>query len=133
MPLLILYHKHPTSARTRFLRFAHGGVCDSGPLPADAELVAPPDVHTHPAMLFRAAAARLGVPADALVPDTGFRCGLRMGAEEEEVHLGHFTGVDPPFAEVDAQGAGFIDLVQARRQPAAELQLLRLAYEHVLG
>ena len=133
MPILILYHKHPTSARTRFLRFAHGGVCNSGPLPADAELVPPPTLHTHPAMLLRTAAAELGMPADALVPDTGFRCGVRMGAQDEEVHLAQFTGVDPPFAEADAQGATFIDLVQARRQPSAELLLLRRAYEHVLG
>lgn len=131
--MLILYHKHPTSARTRFLRFAHGGICDSGPLPQDAELAPPPTLCIHPAMPVRAAAAGFGLPTAALLPDASFRCGLRIGSREEQVHLGQFAGIDPPFEMAEACGARFIDLVQARRQPPVELKLLRMAYEHVLG
>lgn len=131
--MLILYHKHPTSARTRFLRFAHGGICDSGPLPSDAELASPPALCTHPVMLLRAAEARLGLPTDGLVPDASFRCGLRIGGQQKQVHLGRFEGIDPPFAIAESNGAQFIDFVQARRQSPVELTLLRMAYEHVLG
>lgn len=131
--MLILYHKHPTSARTRFLRFAHGGICDSGPLPLDAVLAPPPTLCTHPRMVLRAAAAHLGLPADGLAPNARFRCGLRIGNREEQVHLGQFAGIDPPFEQVEACGAQFVDMMQARRQPELELQLLRLAYEYVLG
>ncbi len=131
--MLILYHKHPSSARTRFLRFAHGGICDSGPLPPGTELVPPPALCTHPVMLLRTAAARLALPSDGLVPDASFRCGLRIGSRDEQVHLGQFTGIDPPLERVEACGARFLDLVQARSQPPMELKLLRMAYEHVLG
>lgn len=131
--MLILYHKHPTSARTRFLRFSHGGICDSGPLPPDADLAPTPAVCTHPVLVLRAAAAKLGLPVDGLTPDASFRCGLRIGSREEQVHLGQFVGIDPPIEQVAARGARFVDLVQARSQPAIELKLLRMAYEHVLG
>lgn len=131
--MLILYHKHPTSARTRFLRFAHGGICDQGPMPQDAELAPLPTLCAHPAMLLRAAAAQLDLPTDALASDPGFRLGVRIGERVEQVQLGHFVGIDPPLLQVAARDAEFIDLVQARRLPPLELSLLRLAYEHVLG
>ncbi|MCF7991112.1 MAG: hypothetical protein K9M02_11780 [Thiohalocapsa sp.] len=134
-PRLILYHKHGTSARTRFLRLAHGGVCGPDALPAGAELGADeaPAVLTHPAMLLRAAEERFHLPRGSLEPDGGFRCSVSDDGETTEVHLAHFTAIDPPFAAVDAEGACFIDLTQARGLPAVELALLRRAYEHVLG
>lgn len=132
--MLILYHKHPTSARTRFLRLAHGGICDTGRVPADAELAPPPKLSRHPAMPIRSAAERLGLPVDALMPDVSFRCGLRIGDSVEQVHLGCFVGIDPPFAVADAIHAEFIDLIQASGVlVSAELALLRLVYDHVLG
>jgi hypothetical protein len=131
--MLILYHKHPTSARTRFLRLAHGGVCDSGLVPRDAELAPPPRVATHPAMLLRAAADRLGLCPDVLEADLGYRFGLRLAGEVEQVHLARFIAIDPPFDAAEAIGAAFIDLVEARGLPPIERSLLRLAYEHVLG
>ncbi|MEA3640401.1 MAG: hypothetical protein VBE63_10695 [Lamprobacter sp.] len=131
--MLILYHKHPTSARTRFLRFAHGGICDCGPLPPEADLTPPPALCTHPLLVLRAAAMNLGLPDDGLMPNASFRCGLRIGSHEEQVHLGQFAGIDPPIDQVTACGARFVDLVQARGQPPIELKLLRMAYEHVLG
>lgn len=132
--MLILYHKHPTSAWTRFLRLAHGGICDTGRIPPEAELAPPPKLSTHPAMPLRSAAERLGLTADELVPDVGFRCGLRVGDAVEQVHLGHFVGIDPPFAAAAAVNAEFIDLVQARKVLVpAELALLRLVYNHALG
>jgi len=131
--MLILYHKHPTSARTRFLRFAHGGICDSGPLPPEAEVAPPPALCTHPLLVLRVAAMKLGLADDELIPNARFRCGLRIGSREEQVHLGQFAGIDPPIDQVTACGARFVDLVQARSLPPSELKLLRLAYEHVLG
>ncbi|TVQ90327.1 MAG: hypothetical protein EA400_06410 [Chromatiaceae bacterium] len=140
---LILYHKQSTSARTRFLRHDHGGICGPTPLPASARLesASPPSavtdsagtVLTHPAMMLRGAEADLQLPRGSLVADPGFRCRLCTDTDIGEVQLGRFTSTDPPFAAAKAAGASFIDLIQARGLPALEMQLLRLAYEHVLG
>jgi len=132
---LILYHKHPTSARTRFLRLAHGGVCGLEALPSDAAIAddAGARVVGHPAMLLRAAERLLGLDSGRLEGDAGFHCRITAGGGTSDVFLAHFTDIDPPFNAADAIGAGFIDLTQARGLPPVELQLLRRAYEHVLG
>lgn len=134
-PRLILYHKHDTSARTRFLRLAHGGVCAPDPLPAGAALEPQRTsaLLTHPAMLLKAAEARLHLARGSLEADGGFRCRVSGDGDVTDVHLARFTAIDPPFAAADAQGACFIDLTQARGLAAIELALLRRAYEHILG
>ncbi len=134
---LILYHKQSTSARTRFLRFGHGGVCGPEALPADASVDAPSardaTLLTHPGMLLRATETTLALPRGSLESDAGFHCRVLAGAVSGDVYLAHFTSVDPPFDAADGAGAAFIDLTQARGLPPTELALLRLAYEHVLG
>ena len=50
-----------------------------------------------------------------------------------DVHLAHFCDIDPPLDAAAAAGGEFIDLTAARGLPRVELELLRLAYEHVLG
>jgi hypothetical protein len=135
---LILYHKQSTSARTRFLRFRHGGVCGPEPLPADATVDDPgggnaATLLTHPGMLLRATETALDLARGSLASDAGFHCRVFAGADSGDVYLAHFTSIDPPFEAADAAGAAFIDLTQARGLPPAELALLRLAYEHVLG
>jgi len=134
---VILYHKQATSARTRFLRFRHGGVCCPDGLPADAELhldaPALTAIVTHPAMRLRTAEAQLKLPRGDLESDAGFHCQMVSHGAVSDVFLAHFTAIDPPFEAAAAIGAAFIDLTQARGLPTAELSFLRLAYEHVLG
>lgn len=142
---LVLYHKQQTSARVRFLRQPAGGICGPPGVPADARARLGTCAHgrggesgaallTHPAMLLRAAEASLALPRNTLEADTGLLCQL-AGDEGfcADVVLGRFTTIDPPFGEAEAVGAKFIDLTQARGLPAAELSLLRLVYEHLLG
>jgi hypothetical protein len=135
---LVLYHKHPTSARLRFLRHAHGGICADGVMPADTRIepgngAGGAVLHTHPGMLLRAAEAALALPRGCIEPDGDFRCRVVVGEQPSEVHLAHFSDVDPPLAAAAAAGGEFLELAAARRLPAPELQLMRLAYEHVLG
>lgn len=140
---LVVYHKHPTSARLRFLRHAHGGICAAAPLPAAARIetgACAPDaangngaVRAHPGMLLRGVEAALALPRGCIEPDGAFRCHVVADGGCAEVLLARFRDIDPPFDEASAVGADFIDLTDARRLPAAELMLLRLAYEHVLG
>jgi hypothetical protein len=133
---VILYHKHPTSARTRFLRFAHGGICGFEALPAARELGQGPasgGVVTHPVVMLRDAEHRLGLPSGSLAHEPGLRCHLKGGDGDSDVFVARFTDIDPPFAAGAAIGADFIDLTQARHLAPVELALLRMVYEHAVG
>jgi hypothetical protein len=140
----ILYHKHKDSARTRFLRFGHGGVCGPKPLSSAARPEAARAsedqgtadggaVLAHPAMSLRATEHLLALPRGSLEIDTGFRFRLAADGEPVEVRLARFTGIDPPFGAAEACGGCFVTLLQARDLPGPELHLLRLAYDHVLS
>jgi hypothetical protein len=142
-PFLVLYHKQRTSARLRFLRHAHGGICAEGPMPADARVETisgaaeaaggGATLRTHPGMLLRGAEAALGLPRGSIEADGGFRCRVLVNGAPADVHLAHFSDIDPPTGAAAAAGAEFIELTAARGLPRPELELLRLAYEHVLG
>lgn len=49
------------------------------------------------------------------------------------VLLAAFTGIDPPFAMAERLRGRFIALTEARQLSEVERNLLRRAYEHVLG
>jgi hypothetical protein len=135
---LITYHKQATSARTRFLALGYGGVCAFDGLPRMAQLleeVADPGgkVAQHPASLVSRAEREWGLARGGLEVDSGFRVLVDIPGGPVEVFLARFTPIDPPFAQAESNGARFIDITQARGMAPAELQLLRLAYEHILG
>lgn len=133
-PRLILYHKQSTSARTRFLRLDHGGVCAFAALPPESLLAEEGDALAGPPVdLVAAAESRLALPGGSLEGERGFGCRLTTPAGEILIHLARFTAIDPPFDQVAASGAAFIDLTQARGLPPLELALLRRAYEWILG
>ena len=135
---LIMYHKQSTSARTRFLRLAHGGICAFEPLPASARVVgatevASEDVARHPAMSMSEAEQTLGLERGALELEPGFRVRVEVPGDRIDVFLVRFTAIDPPFELAESRGDGFFDLTEMRGVPPADLQLLRLAYERILG
>ncbi|EXJ16577.1 hypothetical protein [Imhoffiella purpurea] len=135
-PRLIMYHKHPTSARTRFLKLPYGGVCGFEALPEGAELTSggeSENLVSHPAPLLRAAETQLGLPSGALEAESGYRCRVGWNDGTADIYLARFTSIDPPFEEATTHGSTFIDLTQARNLPPVELALLRLAYERILG
>ncbi len=108
---LILYHKQSTSARTRFLRFRHGGVCGPEVLPADATVDDPgggnaATLLTHPGMLLRATETALDLARGSLASDAGFHCRVFAGADSGDVYLAHFTSIDPPFEGRGCGGRG---------------------------
>ena len=95
---LILYHKQATSARTRFLRFPHGGVCGPAALPVDATVAAPDGgigttLLTHPGMLLRAVEQALSLPRGSLVSDMGFHCRIVAGGDSADVYLASLTPI----------------------------------------
>lgn len=132
----ILFHKQKTSGRLRFLRWPATVVLPALPdgsrlLPGHQAAVLP-----HPAAPLAAAARGLGLAEHELEASADYLHWLAAGQEATAplpVILGEFTTIDPPFAAAEAAGARFIALTEIRDLPAVEQELLRLAYEHVLG
>jgi hypothetical protein len=87
----------------------------------------------HPAAILQQTEKRLGFPADSLKAEGEYRQMVEVPGEKIQVILAEITTMDPPFEEAEKLGASFIDLTQARGLPQIELQLLRCAYELVLG
>ncbi len=134
-PRLILLHKHKTSGRVRFLCLPHGVVAFKS-LPALAALRDEdysPVVQIHPAAVVREAETRLGLPEDAIEPEGDFQAWVDTPGGDVPVLLGIFTGIEPPFAAVERVGGRFIAITESRALTDVERQLLRRAYEHVLG
>lgn len=131
----ILFHKQATSARTRFLMFEHGSVCAFDGLPQGGVIHAGrlPDPAVHPAVVMHALAERYGFERSWLQPEEGYRYVVEDGDDEIQVALIAIGTTDPPFEHVATIGAKFVDLTQTRHLPVAELELLRGAYELVLG
>ena len=132
---VILYHKQATSARTRFLKFGNESVCYPDPIPMPAALLERDDstMLNHPAAILQRTEQQLGLPPGSLKAEGEYRQMVEVPAERIQIILGEITTVDPPFEEVEKIGARFIDLTQARGLPQVELELLRCAYELVLG
>ena len=131
-PRLLCFHKQGTSARTRFVRWPHGMLAFE-PLPAGATLQMSALARRHPADLLRDAAQRLGLPNDALAAMTEFEATLATPQGDIPVLLVQFATLDPPFAAIEAQGGKFIAITEARNCAPVELELLRKAYEILIG
>lgn len=127
---LILAHKQSTSARVRFLCFAHG-ICAFAPLPLsssfDEDAPAPQVMH-HPGQYLRSAEQRLGLPEGSLRHEPEFVATVQTPDEAIAVNLALITTMDPPFAAAEAAGARFIAITEARNCSEVELSLLRYAY-----
>lgn len=135
-PRLLLYHKQATSGRTRFLRFPHG-MLGFAALPPLASLredeAAAPALRHHPAPWLQEAARRLDLPDTALRAEPAFHASVDTPAGDIGILLVEFLGIDPPFAAAEKLGGRFIAITEARGCGDVELQLLRRAYEVVLG
>lgn len=132
---VILYHKQATSARTRFVRFAGNTVFAFGPSAglsqyAEGDM---PGGTVHPSAVMQQTEAWLGLPQHSLRAETAFQHAVEAPSGSIQVLLAAFTTMDPPFEAVEKAGASFIDLTAARGLPPVELEMLRLAYELVLG
>lgn len=133
VPRLILCHKQKTSARTRFLRFPET-VMAFAPLPASARLAAEiGSVRPHPTAHLRAAEEKLGLPVGAIEAVADFDVDVNTPDGPVPVLLAAFTGIDPPFAAAETVGARFAAITEARGLPEVELDLLRKAYEILIG
>lgn len=134
-PRLILLHKQKSSGRVRFLCFSSGVVAFS-PLPALSALRDEdysPTVQIHPTAVMREAEIHLGLDEGAIEAEVEFAAWVDTPAGDVPILLGTFASIDPPFAAAERTNSRFIALTEARFLSEVERDLLRRAYEHVLG
>ena len=135
LPRLILLHKQKTSGRVRFLCLTSGVVAFT-PLPALAALRDEdysPTVQIHPTAVMREAELQLGLAEGAIEAEAEFSAWVDTPQGDVPILLGTFTAIDPPFAAAERTNSRFIALTEARFLSEVERNLLRRAYEHVLG
>jgi hypothetical protein len=134
-PRLILLHKQATSGRLRFLCLSSGVVAFK-PLPELAALRADdysPTVQFHPTAVVREAEIQLGLPEGAIVAEADFSAWVDTPEGDVPVLLAAFASIDPPFAAAERTGSRFIAITESRQLSEIERNLLRRAYEYVLG
>ncbi len=135
-PFLILYHSQATSARLRFLCLTEG-VLAFGPLPHPLTLRenahTPHAVRPMPSAWSADACRRLGLAHDGLEADHDFFEEVLHEGSAYPVLLARFTSIDPPFALAETLHARFLSLIDTQSRPALERELLRRAYEHIIG
>jgi len=135
VPRLILIHKQATSGRVRFFCLS-SGVVAFNPLPPLAALHDEdysPKIQFHPTAVVREAEIHLGLPEGAIEPVTEFQAWADTPKGDVPVLLAAFTGIDPPFAAAERTSSRFIAITESRQLSDLERNLLRRAYEHVLG
>jgi hypothetical protein len=132
---MILLHKQKTSGRVRFLCFS-AGILAFKPLPVLSALRDEdysPTVQFHPTAIVREAEVHLGLPEGAIEPEAEFSAWVDTPEGDVPVLLGCFSSLDPPFEAAERTGSRFIAITEARQLTEVERNLLRRAYEHVLG
>ena len=87
----------------------------------------------HPSSVLRHLERELGFERGSLRAEQGYRFMVGVPSENIPVLLVAIDSIDPPFELAQRIGAEFIDLTQARDLTQVELELLRAAYELVLG
>jgi hypothetical protein len=132
---LVLYHKHSFSGRTLFLNL-NGTVCQFDGLSADSRIVASHvggnQVSEDVSELLADAEQRLGLAGGTVELDREFRVAIADAGTPIQIYLARFTTVDPPYEQLAEQDGKFIALMDARRLPATELELLGLAYSTIM-
>ena len=103
------------------------------PFPAGCKITAAGKVRPHPAASLQALGARLALSIDQLNALPDFALDVLTPDGTVPVLLVEIATLDPPFTAAEAIGARFIALTDARGLPSIELELLRKAYEILIG
>ena len=140
---LILFHKHPMSARMHFLYFPHGGVCAFKPLPRLAAIIEQSKVGQkgakdtecmiHPSTISNWGATQLGLKSGVLQVETEFYERIEVPNREITVYLAGFKGHEPPANELDQFGARLVSLMECVGIAPVEMLLLQKAYGVIMG
>lgn len=135
---LILFHKHPVSARLHFLSFSYGGVCAFSPLPKLASIVetkAGMNVEPvlHPSTITNWGEQQLGLKAGALKAETEFCERVEVPKYEITVYLAGLEGYETPDTALQRNDIKPLSLMECVGIPPVEMLLLQKAYRIIMG
>jgi hypothetical protein len=135
---LILFHKHPVSARMNFMYFQYGGVCGFEPLPRLSALVESDKTlksgfHAHPAVLSAWGEEKLGISRGALSIEAEFCETVEVPTRDITVYLAGLDGYEIPDPEKWRYPARSRNLLECVGLPPVEMLLLQRAYTVVMG
>ena len=133
----IFFHKHPVSAKTRFLKLAHGGVCGPEALPPLSQVNEDFErddqkVVMHPGVVTELAAKSLGLKSEDLTVELTYRQQVEVPHNALTVYLIGFKGHETPDEHLADQNHRFILITQALGMPPTEMELLRRAYATIM-
>jgi len=140
---LILYHKHPVSARMHFLYFQYndrrGGVCAFKPLPKLAvrndvsEYTCSDTLAVHPALIKTWGEQQFGLKSLSLQVEPEFCEHVEVPNGEITVYLAGVEGYEMPVGEMKQYHARFVSLMECVGIAPVEMLLLQRAYGVVMG
>lgn len=131
---VIVYHKHPTSARTLFLRFDYHSIVGVNPMPTLTCLADEPAKYNDDEQkaLMDEVMSYLGLGSEELLLDEEFDATVETPKGVENVYLLKVKAMDPPFDKAEQQGGKFVALTETRDLPDYELLLLQRAYKSIM-
>jgi len=135
---VIIFHKHPVSAKVRFLKFAYGGICGFEPLPQLAEILNDElfededKVVTHPVVIARQAEKALGIKDGLLDIASEYLQRVDVPNGVISVYLLGLLDHDTPDETLLKQGASLRLITEIGSLPTAEMELLRRAYVAIM-
>jgi len=134
---VILYYNGAISALTLFVQHPGESVCAPSPLPALSSVLEEDEMplniaHTAPADIVSAISKAMGLPANLLQANVGYREQVDTPGGIITVYLAKFNALDPPRQLMAEKGCQFRTLTELRTRPPAEMELLRRAYALVM-
>jgi hypothetical protein len=134
---VILYYNGAISALTLFLQHPDESVCTPSPLPALSSVLEADEMPLTidlraPADIVAAISNSMGLPANLLQANMGYREQVDTPGNIITVYLGYFNVLDPPRQLMAEKGCKFKTLTELRNRPPAEMELLRRAYALVM-
>ena len=133
----ILYYNGAISALTLFLQHPDESVCTPSPLPALSSVLEEDEMPLNidlraPADIVAVISNSMGLPANLLQANMGYREQVDTPGGIITVYLGYFNVLDPPRQLMAEKGCKFKTLTELRNRPPAEMELLRRAYALVM-
>ena len=134
---VILYYNGAISALTLFLQHPDESVCSPSPLPALSSVLEEGEMPLTislmaPADMAATISKSMGLPADLLQANMGYREQVDTPNGIIMVYLAYFNVLDPPRQLMAEKGCKFKTLTELRNRPPAEMELLRRAYALVM-
>jgi hypothetical protein len=134
---VILYYNGAISGLTLFVQHPDESVCTPSPLPALSSVLEDDEMPQNidlmaPAKIVSAISKTMGLPANLLQANTGYREQVDTPGGIITVYLAQFNALDPPRQLMAEKGCKFRTLTELRNRPPAEMELLRRAYALVM-